>query len=266
VRTKSDVGRTTVGTIAHEYQHLINASRRMYITKAPQVDEEVWLNEGLSHIAEELVFFRASGNGARQNIGGGQLPLGSPMRAFFDEHLLGNFRRYRQYLIEPESTSPLAADAQLSTRGATWSFLRYLADRSAVSDGDLWRRLVDSRFIGAPNLDSALSSRGLATLPALAEWSISVITDDNPTGTNPAFQQASWNFISAMPATGVSSTFPLGTRALRDGEPALVQLQGGASAYHTFVVPENQEALIQIGGAAGALLANGIRLSLVRIK
>jgi hypothetical protein len=69
-----------------------------------------------------------------------------------------------------------------------------------------------------------------------------------------------------MPATGVSATYPLGTRTLRDGETALVQLQGGASAYHTFVVPENQEALIQIGGAAGALLANGIRLSLVRIK
>lgn len=266
VRTKSDVQRTTMGTIAHEYQHLINASRRMYITRAPQVDEEVWLNEGLSHIAEELVFFRASGRGARQNIDGSQLPLGSSTRALFDEYLLGNFRRYRQYLLGPEGTSPLSADDQLTTRGASWSFLRYVADRSGASDGDLWRRLVDSRLTGAPNLDAALSSRGLATLPALADWSVSVITDDNPSGTSPAFQQPSWNFISAMPATGVSSAFPLATRLLEDRQTDIVQLQGGGSAYLRFVVPENQEALIQVTGAGGALPPTGVRLSVVRIK
>ncbi|MDQ3950350.1 MAG: Ig-like domain-containing protein, partial [Gemmatimonadota bacterium] len=64
------VDSVTIGTLAHEYQHLINAGRRAYVNNAVADDEEVWLNEGLSHIAEELVFYRASGTAPRQNIGG----------------------------------------------------------------------------------------------------------------------------------------------------------------------------------------------------
>jgi hypothetical protein len=60
VRTVSFVRGSTVGTMAHELQHLINASRRIYENGTwSGLLEEVWLNEGLSHIAEELVFYRA---------------------------------------------------------------------------------------------------------------------------------------------------------------------------------------------------------------
>jgi hypothetical protein len=53
-RSKAYVNEQTVGTLAHEFQHLINASRRLYVTDTDEY-ESVWLNEGLSHIAEELV-------------------------------------------------------------------------------------------------------------------------------------------------------------------------------------------------------------------
>src|SRR5262249_25633994 len=66
-RSKNDVLSNTPGTLAHEYQHLINAGRRLYINNADSF-ETVWLNEGLSHIAEELLYFRVSGNAPRQNL------------------------------------------------------------------------------------------------------------------------------------------------------------------------------------------------------
>ena len=264
-RAKSDVRRSTLGTIAHEYQHLINASRRMYVTMATQVNEEVWLNEGLSHIAEELVFYRATGRSPRQNIDGSQLALGTLTRELFDQFLLANFRRYRLYVMTPEVTSPFAGDAQLTTRGAVWSYLRYLADRNAREDGDFWYRLVNSDRIGAPNLDAAVSGSGLTATSALADWSIAVMTDDAPFSTIPAYQQPSWNFPSVIPAMGESPTYPLTTRVLGEGQPMLVILQAGGNAYIRFAVPENGEALLQAAGP-GTVLPAGMRLTIVRTR
>ena len=46
-RTKQDVLDDTPGTLAHEYQHLINAGRRLYVLQTQNYLEDVWLNEGL---------------------------------------------------------------------------------------------------------------------------------------------------------------------------------------------------------------------------
>src|SRR5205085_1524049 len=59
--TKTNVASEVYGTLAHEYQHLINASRRMYVNTAATDFEETWLDEGLAHEAEELLFYRVSG-------------------------------------------------------------------------------------------------------------------------------------------------------------------------------------------------------------
>ena len=264
-RSKSDVARTTMSTIAHEYQHLINASRRLYVTHAAQVNEEVWLNEGLSHIAEELVFYRVSGSAPRHNIHGSQLPLGTTTRELFDQYLLGNFRRFRLYALNPDASSPLAGDGLLQTRGATWSFLRYLADRAGASDGDFWRRLVDANQVGVPNLDAALSGSGLTTTAALADWSMAVYADDGVMTSNPAYQQPSWDYPSVMPATGISPSYPLATRALEDATPVNVVLQAGGAAYLLFAVGERGETLLQTAGP-GNVLPPGMRLTLLRIK
>ena len=265
-RTKAFVASAVVGTIAHEMQHLINASRRMYVNDALRVDEEVWLNEGLSHIAEELLFFRASVSAPRLNLGGGQLALGSAMRFAFDTYERSNFERYREYQRAPESNSPLASDAGLAARGATWSFLRYLADRVRPSDGDFWHRIVNSRTSGTVNLDSALAGTGVTTLSGLRDWSISVIADDNPATTVPTLQQLSWNLITAMPVLGGGLTFGLSPRVLANQLSTGLGLVGGGSGYLRFVVQQNQEALIRVTAFGGGPLPAGIQLSIVRIK
>jgi hypothetical protein len=60
-RSKDSVLSSTVSVIAHEFQHLINASRRLYVAKTANYDEVTWLNEGMSHVAEELSFYQAAG-------------------------------------------------------------------------------------------------------------------------------------------------------------------------------------------------------------
>jgi len=265
-RTKAFVASTVVATIGHEYQHLINASRRMYVTNALRVDEEVWLNEGLSHIAEELLFFRAAGIAPRLNIGGAQLAPGSAARTAFDAYNRSNFGRYREYQRAPETNSPLAGDDNLATRGATWSFLRYLVDRVRPTDGDFWRRLVNARTAGTVNLDSALAGTGVSVLSGLRDWSTAVLLDDNPVVAVPALQQLSWNFISAFPVLGGSLTFGLTPRVLTNQVTTSLALVGGGSGYLRFVVQQNQEALIRATAPGGGALPAGIKLSIVRIK
>src|SRR5204863_3007605 len=73
-------------TIAHEYQHMINFSRRMYLLgfTSDKWSDEVWLQEGLSHEAEELLFHRTSGLATRTNIGLAEI-RNQALKAFTDD-------------------------------------------------------------------------------------------------------------------------------------------------------------------------------------
>jgi hypothetical protein len=262
-RTKAYVQGIAVSTVAHELQHLINASRRMYITRAQEPVEETWLNEGLSHIAEELVFYRASGLAPRQNIDAGQLASGTRVREMHELFMRGNFGRYAEFLEATQTNSPMAANDQLATRGASWAFLRYVADRAGAVDGDLWRRLVDGGRTGATNLDAALAGAGMTATAALRDWSAAVAVDDAVAGIAPAFAQPSWHFSTSMPALGYRGG-PVAFD-LRDGQPASVPVRAGGSLYFLFGLDAGREALVQISSGGGAAQP-GVRLTLVRIK
>lgn len=262
-RSREFVRDHVVGTIAHEYQHLVNASRRMYVTRAPRVDEELWLNEGLSHIAEELVFYEAAGISSRANIGAADLAAGTPARAAFDLYQQSNFARYREYLRSPGTSSPLAHSDGFEMRGAVWSFLRYVADRLGPTDGDIWRRLVNSSATGVSNLEAVLAGSGFTVLEALRDWSVSVLIDDTPADSSVRFRQPSWNFVTGIPH--VLPTFGLVPRQLNDGVPALTVLAGGGNGFLRFAVAGGGEAFVS-ARAGGSLLPPVVRATLVRIR
>jgi hypothetical protein len=134
------VKRITVGTIAHEFQHLINSSRRLYINTTAEWPETTWMEEGLSHIAEELVFYEASGLGPRQNIDLPRVQSSQQIRDATNRYMISNLGRFRAYLQKTAVQSPYGerseggdSDDDLETRGATWSFFRYAADRPGPS-------------------------------------------------------------------------------------------------------------------------------------
>lgn len=260
-RSKAFVSSIVASTIAHELQHLINSSRRLYVTNASETNEELWLNEGLSHIAEELAFYRASGLSPRQNLDSSTIKA-SGQRAMLDLYQRGNFRRLEAYLRAPDSNAPMAENDQLATRGSAWAFLRYLADRSRATDGDLWRRLVDSPVTGARNLDEVLQGTGLTTLGLLEEWSRAVVSDDIIPGTTA--QQPSWSFVTAMPLAGYP--FSLSPYALQNGTLFVIPVRGSSSFYGRFAVTAGQQALIQATGPGGGTIPPGMRLTIIRIK
>jgi hypothetical protein len=239
VRTVSFVRGSTVGTMAHEFQHLINASRRVYLNGTWNgLFEEVWLNEGLSHIAEELVFYRASvGLTPRGNIVVTQLTTGpnaSRRVAAFNTYANANFGRWRGWLQRPDTSGPVKNVDALASRGATWSFLRYSSDRVNGVETAFWSSLVNTQSTGIANLTSAIG--GASVDDWVRDWTAANYADDAVGGIASQYTHPSWSYRSLY--TALNGTYQLVPRPLSNGVGlTLSYSRGGSTAYARFGVP-----------------------------
>jgi len=254
--TKDNVTRVVIATLGHEYQHLINASRRMYVNTGATDFEATWLDEGLSHVAEELLFYAETGLTPRANIDATKLRTSSAYVDAFNNEAISNFSRLESYLGAPSSNSPFADNDDLATRGATWSFLRYAADHTGSDDGTTWFQLVNSTTAGVANLQQVFG----ADLTTLArDWATSVFADDAAT-TDARFQQPSWNLRSIFGALESNGAYPLATTVL-GALPTTVSVSGGSAAYLRFAVAAGQTAAVQLSA-----LPSNVQLTLVRTR
>ena len=254
--TKDNVTRVVIATLGHEYQHLINASRRMYVNTGATDFEVTWLDEGLSHVAEELLFYAETGLAPRANIDATTLRSSSAYVDAFNEDAISNFSRLESYLGAPSSNSPFADNDDLATRGATWSFLRYAADHTGSDDGTTWYQLVNSTTTGVANLQRVFGT----DLTALArDWATSVFADD-VASTDARYQQPSWNLRSIFAALESTGAYPLSTVAL-GASPMTMSVDGGSAAYLRFAVSAGQTATVQF-----STLPSNVQLTLVRTR
>lgn len=249
-RDKNRVLESTLGTIAHEFQHLINASRRVYVNNAPAW-EDTWLNEGLSHIAEELMFYHVSGLSPRQNINVDRIRGTARGVDAFNAYQVSNIGRLSAYFDEPELHSGFSNEARLGDRGAVWHFLRYIADQVALDDRELWFRLANTRSNGLANLEAAI---GQDPLPLYRRWAITAYTDDLVATVDPSFQQPSWNYRSIIPV--INTALPKATR-LRPATTESILLHAGGSAYLEFSIPAEQRAEIQVNSQESGAVTSG---------
>lgn len=251
---------TSLGTIAHEFQHLINASRRLYDIGTTNWNEETWLNEGMSHVAEELMFYRAAGLAPRQNVGNTEVQGNARVLNAFRTYMDQNLRRYERYLEDPEGQSPYDignADANdLATRGAVWAFLRYAADRRGGTESELWRTLVDGSTTGFANLKRAL---GTDPRPLVRDWNAAVFTDD-VVATDARYQQPSWRYRSFF------TSFPLRTRRLAGNGTQVLSVKSGTGAFYRFGVAPSVIASVSGATAGGQPLPSSVYLTIVRTR
>jgi hypothetical protein len=218
--------------------------------------EATWLDEGLSHVAEELLFYAETGLNPRANIDATLLRSSATYVDDFNTEALTNFSRLSTYLAAPSSNSPFADNDSLATRGATWSFLRYAADHTGSDDGTTWFQLVNSTTSGVANLTNVFGSN-LTTLAR--DWATSVFADDI-TATDARFQQPSWNMRSIFGALQSNGAYPLATTTL-GSTPATVTVTSGSAAYLRFAVAAGQTATVQ-----WSTLPSTVQLTLVRTR
>jgi hypothetical protein len=259
VRRTGFVDSVTTAVIAHEFQHLINSSRRLYVTQGVEEFEETWLNEGLSHIAEELLFLHEAGLTPRGNLDTIAIRSSARIRGAYNADMASNAARYRTFLDAPSKNSPFRDDDSLETRGATWNLLRYLADRKAgsnTSDAPTWQALVNTTRIGIANLGAVF---GTDIAAKVRDWNVSHYTDDLVSGLPAEYTQPSWNWHSIYKAlAGSGKAYPLEVKTLTAGA-ASGSLIGGAAEYYRFSIPANTTATVTLS-TSGPIDARVVRV------
>lgn len=259
----------TFATLAHEFEHLVNASRRMYLNGTWNGEfEETWLDEGLAHVSEELVFYTRSGRGSNSNLGLAQIADGDQVQASFFRYMDSNFGRLRQWLMSPTTSGAFQTDDDLSTRGSAWAFLRYASDRSPSTDGAFFGALLNTGNTGLANLQAVL---GTDPLPWYRDFVAAMYGDDTWIGAVAPYTQPSWNFRSLYAALdytgdGVAEGYQLAVRNPSNGVADTFTLStGGAAAYVRMGVPAAAFAGVTVR-SGGATPPSTVRMTVIRTQ
>ena len=151
-RKKATCRTSRPATLAHEFQHLINAGRRLYVNNADDIRGRVAQRRAEPHRRGAAVLSRrAVWRRGRTSAPASIRPIRRRSNDF-NNYQGDNIGRFEIFIGMPSQTSVYAGNDSLETRGATWHMLRYLADHRGTSDGDTWMRLVNSK-----------TSRGITT-------------------------------------------------------------------------------------------------------
>ncbi|MDQ6887383.1 MAG: IPT/TIG domain-containing protein [Gemmatimonadota bacterium] len=167
----ADVGRIAPATFIHEFQHMISYNQHVLVRGS--TEEAPWLNEGLSHIAEEL--------GSRYYENKFPPPSGrtNPEQLFPDSSqpfINGDLFNSYSYLLSPDTVSLtlFSATGSLPERGAAWLFLRWLGDQR---DSTIYGRLDQSSKTSVENIENAT---GETFTSLFGDFSTALYTDSLP--------------------------------------------------------------------------------------
>lgn len=254
---------SSTGIIAHELQHMINTGRRLYVTPNAQELEDLWLNEALSHMAEELVFYRATGLNPARNISWNTIISNRSIAEAYSRFARDNLSFYAEYLSDPDGESPLGKslnDDDFTTRGAGWAFLRYLADQGEQEDAALFQALVNSPVAGVENLRQALGSD---PLQYLQWWAVANLADRLQSDRVEArFTQPSWDYASIFD-NEIGGT-PLATRTLHPDASLTLTLRGGSASYIRLRAAPGRHA--RLDTRTGSAPLGELRASVIRVE
>ncbi|MBI4541838.1 MAG: hypothetical protein HY705_02275 [Gemmatimonadetes bacterium] len=243
-------------TFIHEFQHMISFNQHVLLRNGET--ERPWLNEALSHLAEEL-------GGLHYDSVGNQLAK--------SQFLLGNLLNAFLYLSNPSVTAVVteSANVELEQRGAQWLFLRYVVDRF---DNDVTRQLVQTSSVGEANL-VAVTGTPFKTL--LGRWALAVYVTDLPAfAPQEVLRYAFWSFRTTYAALNQQDPddfdrpYPLLPALASGGAFAVTDsLKSGSGAYLLITQPTRGEGfdLLFRRSSGDALPTSGVaQLAIVRIR
>jgi hypothetical protein len=262
VRSTSSVRQGTRGTIAHEFQHMINAGNRF---QNPLVSnfESTWLDEALAHFAEDAVGRVQRGFSDLQTLTFADvLPCNSPCSQGndFDAFFFQNLARLTYWMDKPDQFSPTSAlaDTSLATRGAAWAIVRYAADN--LSNG--FPRALTHQLVAGP--DTGVNNFAAATkVPidtVVKAWLVSMYADHlGITGLDAKYQYRSYDFHNVMPPVARSvlsqsvATYPLRIQSIGSGSDNISakNLSGTGSFFRLTVAAGATAKNVKILDASG---------------
>ena len=265
--TEADVVRTLQAAYLHELQHLISFNE--HVLARGGENEEPWLNEGLSHIAEELGSRLFEGRYPAPFGRGTTTQLFPDSAAPFIAPQMFNAYLYF-YSTTQHSLTTFEGAGRLEDRGASWLFLRWLADQKGNA---ILRRLVQSSRRGVANVED-VAGESFGAL--FGDFSIALYADSLPGIARSAipsrlrYSTRNIRQLMAREATisGFGDPFPLPTYLLAGGGALRSGMVPGTMV-HTIVRSESSGAPINLtytapdlGPLASALAA---QVSIMRL-
>src|SRR3989454_4291743 len=249
-------------TFVHEFQHMISFNQHFLLRG--NLPEDLWLNEGLSHYAEE--------NGGRTFL---------PDTATFCRYAFGDLYNASQYFTAPQNyvLVDTAGIGGLANRGAYWLFVRYLVDQIGATLGSkdsVTRRLDRTTLIGPANVSNAAG--GTAFPSILARSAPANYVSGLPGfAAPPELRYTTWKFRTdyqtmrtACGTTNLPSQFPLAP-AVVDASSAQVSgmLHAGSASYYRMqqLAGASKFTLLFSNAAGGALRTTlAARLNVIRLQ
>ena len=261
--------RTLGPTFVHEFQHMISFNQHRLIRGSTQ-PELTWLNEGLSHFAEEL--------GGRQLPNNG-IALGDAPDRFTQFHV-NNFANAYDYLAATEEhflITPDASTGTLEERGAGWLFMRWLADQfgGGGNGTSFTRAVVQTGRVGQDNVEHVT---GEPFDRLVSQWQLANYLDDLPgfTPSTTRLRYTSWDLRDAFADWHAfrPSTFPLAFPLQPDESDGVSYsrsgvLRGGSGTHLNLVQPAGSGVTqLTLATAGGNALSTAIvpRLAVARIR
>jgi hypothetical protein len=246
-------------TFIHEFQHMISFNQHVLVRDGRS--EDTWLNEGLSHFAEEL--------GGRK-VPDSECPTGSCFNEFLHE---GDLNNAFSYLASPEDfflIEPGNSTGKLEERGANWLFVRWLADHFAsdtILGTDFTRKLLATDQVGGANVE-AQTGGDFPTL--VGQWQLANYLDDLPGFSEPTarLRFKSWNFRQEAAAVGIP--YPLVPDSTSGVDYSHSGVLRAGSGRHIRVVQAPGAAAVDLSvtSPTGTALSSTIdpRIALVRVR
>jgi hypothetical protein len=270
--TKAQALRAARRTAAHELQHLLAAEQRVVLASQDFGSvEESWLDEGLSHLAEELVGLRLMGLPEGQNITFDLIGSDRDRLDIFNIYLIPNFFSLGLYMAAP-GIAPVLAPldpgglGSEQMRGFGLFFLRWLLDHHGGDDpAALIRGLASGGGGQRQGIANVENETGRAWEDLIAEFAMALAVDDTDVrGLETRFEITTWNLRDVFAALNENPSagqrfpipYPLALSPLGFSTRALdYELNASTEAYFALLGRSGAPALaIELFGQDGAAL------------
>ena len=250
-------------TFSHELQHMISYNQHVLLRGGGS--EVLWMNEGMSHLSEELtaLHFEAAGN-----------------QDLFSQFAIGNLYNGYLYLSSPVKYYVLFQEGTgtLQERGGAWLFLRWIVDQFGP---DIVRRLAETDSTGAANV-AAATGEPFGRL--VSQWILANWVSDNPSIALPPADDAklerlrytTWNFretyelLNNQLPNRFTRVFPLIPQAFAGGTFAIADTLKAGSGQFVLITqgPGDLGFALQFLRREGAPLSGLARprLNVVRLR
>jgi hypothetical protein len=255
--SKAFVKRILPTTFIHEFQHMISFNQHVLLRGGS--DEVLWLNEAMSHLAEELggLHYDSLGNDTTSQ-----------------RYFLGDLYNAYIWMRDPQNHAMVTEEppGTLEERGAEWLFVRFIVDQFGPATT---RAIVQTSLTGAANISAATGNTPFRTL--LGRWALAVYLNGMPGFTAPSpVSYQTWNFRTTFATLHAQrpSEFPILDPLRPDsgvggGVSVTGVLRAGSAAYIVSTQPASSSGfqLVFRGPDGGGVGVAGIpQLAIARIR